>query len=72
MNWKNKFKEGKVGQQVRLRRDSDKTEWRIDIDYNAIYKITRWNTSGTDPNGIALDGNWSMSLEFFEEHFIFI
>lgn len=70
MNWKGRFITNKIGLKVRLRRDSDKSSWNIDIDYDRIYKITEWHHDSD--YGIILEGGWTVGLEFFEEHFEYV
>jgi len=84
LNWKKLIKDGrlliekkdiKVGLKVRLRKDSDKSDWGFDPDVEGeshiVFKIKR---IGIDKKILIGDtntnaSNWEMSNNFLMEHF---
>ena len=58
----------KVGMQFKLRRDTDKSDWGIDLvgAYDKPYTISSLTDRYHD---VVLDETWYMELSFLKEHF---
>ena len=71
MDWKKRYDKPEVGKRYKLRRDSDKSDWRVEQHYDMVYEITSIGNESHNISLKTLDGThpWHMDEEFLKEHF---